>query len=97
MIRASLLVTFGLGFATMPDPAWLVAMALATLLGPRWWGRKPSAKIVRLATTRGQHYHYCTGCDRQWPHEGDGTRCTRHWACQCPDCPAGSDPASRIA
>jgi hypothetical protein len=97
MIRASLLVTFGLGFVTMPDPAWLVAMALATLLGPGWWGRKRVTDFVRLPTTRGRHYHYCRDCDRQWAHEGDGTGCTRHWTCRCPDCSARSDPAPRIA
>lgn len=97
MIRASLVVTFGFGFVTMPDPVWLVAMVLAAMPRPRWWGRKAAADFVQLGTARGHHYHYCTDCDRQWAHEGDGTRCTQHWACRCPDCPAEVTPSSPIA
>lgn len=87
MIRLTMLAMLGVGYAAMPHGVWLVAMVvmLAATTGADWWRRRRPDLALRVAATE-RHFHYCTDCDRQWRHAGDGPACTQHWASTCPDC-----------
>ncbi len=65
----------------------LGAVGLLVAAGLQWRAR--AKKPPPEAAPGPHHLHYCTGCDRQWEHAGDGAACTRHWAVTCPACTHG--------
>jgi len=102
-MRTVLLVSLGLGFVGLPHTAWLfvIALLLTAVFGlPDWRGasKRPPALVVRIRPGGAHHLHYCAACDAQWPHPGESSGCTQHWALSCPRCaPPDSRDERRVA